>query len=880
MAIDRGTRLGPYEVLGPIGAGGMGEVYRARDPRLGREVAIKVLPTTAAIGSDQLRRFEDEARAAAALNHPNILSVLDVGSHDGSPYVVFELLAGETVADRLRGGPLPPRKAVEYAVQICDGLAAAHSRGIVHRDLKPSNLFITRDGHVKILDFGLAKLRPALDGGEAAASTATRTATQPGILFGTLAYMSPEQLRGQPADPRSDLFALGATLYEMLGGQPAFQRATPAETISAVLKHEPDAIGSPASAAMPPTLESIVRRCLEKDPDERFQSAKDLGFALKSVFSSTPVSGTSVAPPFARPRWPWAAPLIVFVLAAAIAVAWFTVRLSHSPGPRGALTPVPFTTFPGQEVAPTFSPDGSQIAFAWSPEGLQDQFDLYVKVIGSEKALRLTTSPAKYIFPSWSPDGRQIAFARLAPEGSGVFLIPALGGPERKLADSAFTFFMQTPLSWSPDGKLLAYTEMGTSGEGPVRNKIVLLNVASLNKRSLGQPSADCLWSWVPVFSPDGQSLAVACRVSIGVDDLFVVPISGGTGRRVARVHSDFAGMSWTADGASLVYASNGDLWQAALAGEPPEKLLAGGDAWMPAISRDGQRLAYVRSGDFNVNIWQVTLATPTRAGRAPERLVSSSRTQLNPAISPDGRLAFESNRSGTPEIWISDADGSNASALTAFGGPLTGSPEWSPDGRFIAFDSRAEGRSNIYLVRPDGAQLRRLSTGVSDSSMPIWSINGKWLYFLGNVDGADRIFKMPVEGGEATRITKGEAINPQASPDGRRIYYRKSLGEFEMWSVSTEGGDERRLPGLPPVPVEFNYAWAPSASGLYFINSEPRPGIEFLDFASSRVTRVVDLPGRPTEWAQMAISRDGRRLLYCQQDSIASDIMLIDKFR
>ena len=248
MAIDRGTRLGPYEVLGPIGAGGMGEVYRARDPRLGRDVAIKVLATSAAVSQDQLRRFEDEARAAAALNHPNILSVLDVGSHDGSPYVVFELLAGETVADRLRNGSLPPRKAVECAVQICDGLAAAHSRGIVHRDLKPSNLFITRDGHVKILDFGLAKLAPALDGGDATGSTmATRTATQPGILFGTLAYMSPEQLRGQPADPRSDLFALGVTLYEMLAGQPAFQRATPAETISAVLKHEPDAIGAPPS---------------------------------------------------------------------------------------------------------------------------------------------------------------------------------------------------------------------------------------------------------------------------------------------------------------------------------------------------------------------------------------------------------------------------------------------------------------------------------------------------------------------------------------------------------------------------------------------------------------------------------------------------------
>ena len=750
--------------------------------------------------------------------------MLDVGSHDGSPYVVFELLAGETIGDRLRGGPLPPRKAVDYAVQICDGLAAAHSRGIVHRDLKPSNLFITRDGHVKILDFGLAKLRPTLEGGEAAEATATRTATQPGLLVGTLAYMSPEQLRGQPADSRSDLFALGATLYEMLGGQPAFQRATPAETISAVLKHEPDAIGAPLSAALPPTLESIMRRCLEKDPDERFQSAKDLGFALRSVFSSTPSAGTSIEPPFARPKWPWPRALVGFVFAAALVATLFTVRLSRSPTPRGTLTPVPFTTFPGQEVAPTFSPDGSQIAFAWSPDGPQDQFDLYVKVIGSEKPLRLTSTPAKFIYPAWSPDGRQIAFARWAREGSGIYLVPALGGPERKLADVEFVYYLETVLSWSLDGKLLAY--QGETDGGSAGRPIVLFDVTHLNTRSLGHPSPDCLWSWVPVFSPDGRSLAVACTVSIGVDDLFVVPISSGTGRRMARLHG-FNGMSWTADGASLVFASEGELWQAALAGGLPEKLLAGGDASMPAISRDGNRLAYGRSGVYNANIWQVALEGPTRAVGAPVSLVSSSRNQAHPAFSPDGRrLAFDSNRSGTPEIWISDADGSNASALTAFGGPSVGSPKWSPDGRFIAFDSRAEGRSSVYVIRSDGAQLRRVSTGVSDSSMPTWSIDGKWFYFTGNIDGVDRIFKIPVEGGVATQIVTG--LGPRESSDGRRIYYTKSLRDVGIWSVSTGGGDERRLGGLPPVPIEFRGAWALSASGIYFIKSEPRVGSTF----------------------------------------------------
>jgi eukaryotic-like serine/threonine-protein kinase len=421
MAIDQGSRLGPYEVRGPIGSGGMGEVYRARDPRLGRDVAIKVLATTAAAGPDQLRRFEDEARAAATLNHPNILSVLDVGSHDGSPYVVFELLAGETLADRLRSGPVPPRKGVEYAVQVCEGLAAAHARGIVHRDLKPSNLFVSRDGHVKILDFGLAKLTPILDGGEAASTIATRTDTQPGLLVGTLAYISPEQLRGEPADPRSDLFALGATIYEMLAGRPAFLRATAAETISAILRHDPEPIGPSPGGPVPSALEPIVRRCLEKEPEERFQSAKDLGFALRGVASSTPGAVTSIAFPASRAKRQWIA--LVAALVIGIAGLWVYRQVNRSPGHSGPLTPVPFTTFPGQEVAPTFSPDGSQIAFAWSPEGPKDQFDLYVKVIGSEKALRLTTSPAKFIYPACRRTGARSRLRewRRRPAGSTWF---------------------------------------------------------------------------------------------------------------------------------------------------------------------------------------------------------------------------------------------------------------------------------------------------------------------------------------------------------------------------------------------------------------------------------------------------------------------------
>lgn len=872
MVFDQGARLGPYEVLGPIGAGGMGEVYRARDPRLGRDVAIKVLPSGAAVSPDQLRRFEDEARAAAALNHPNILSVLDVGSHDGSPYVVFELLAGETIGDRLRRGPLPPRKAVECAVQVCEGLAAAHAKGIVHRDLKPSNLFLSRDGHAKILDFGLAKLTLGLDGEEVASEGAARTKTEPGLLIGTLAYMSPEQVRGKPADARSDLFALGATLYEMLAGHPAFQRATAADTLGAILSHDPKGIGPLPSGPLPPALEPIVRRCLEKEPEERFQSARDLGFALSAVLISTPAEGTAVKPVDLKVTRRWLV-LVGGLMIAAAGGLWTYFHADRPAGPTGPLTAVPFTTFPGEESAPTFSPDGSQIAFAWSPNETEG-FDLFVKVIGSEKPLRLTTHPAGILSPAWSPDGRQIAFARQAHDGSGIYVVPALGGPERKLADAEFSYFLETIVSWSPDGKRLAFYDAERTGHAGV----FLLDVATLERRWLGSPSRDCIQSWVPAFSPDGTSLAVGCMASIGENDVFVLPASGGTGRRVAHVQGEFAGVSWSADSQSLVFASDGDLWRVAVAGGRPEKILAGGDAALPAISRDGHRLAYAR-GIENYNIWQAPLAATTRSGGPPVKLVSSSRGQRNASFSPDGRrLAFDSNRSGHYEIWTSDADGSDASALTAFAGPITGSPKWSPDGRFIAFDSRAGGSSNIYVAPSEGGPLRRVTTGVNDCTLPEWSIDGRWLFFSGRGDGSDQIFKVPESGGQATQITRGGGSGPRASSDGTRIYYG---GDGGIWSVSTEGGNERRLSGVPPFAPGFGAAWALNASGVYFMDpASSRPGINFFNFSSAQILRVLDLPGRPLPWSGMALSPDGRRLLYSQLDGIASDIMLVDSFR
>ena len=637
----------------------MGEVYRARDPRLGREVAIKVIRSDSEPDADRRRRFEDEARAAGALNHPNVLSVLDVGLAQGQPYVVFELLEGETLADRLERGPLPARRAIDSAVQVCQGLAAAHAKGIVHRDLKPANLFLGRDGQVKILDFGLAKLTHGEE--HAVADGEASTGTQPGLILGTLAYLSPEQARGEGADLRSDVFALGATLYEMLSGRPAFRRATPAETVSAILTHDPEALTA-SKESLPAGLETIVRRCLEKDPEQRFQSARDLGFALSAVAGSTASgAGSPVAPP-GRARWLLIAGL---VLAAGAGASYlFRPRATATPP---ALMPVPFTAYPGLEFAPTFSPDGSQIAFAWSPEGTEGKVDLYTKVIGSEKALRLTTSPSDRITPAWSPDGRSIAYARIERLGvGGIYLIPALGGAARKLAAIPFDYDLETALSWSPDGKLLAFSE----GPPQAYWGISILDMATQQKRRLGQPDPSCGWSWMPAFSPDGSSLALVCMLSIGVNEVFVEPVSGG----------------------------RHDGWPTSTARSPGSPGAGTGRAWwsrLSATSCVSRSRAASRRGSFPGVMSRpprsraTAAVSPTRGmsstrtsgrclsralPRPPERptpLISSTRQEWLPAFSPDGRrLAFTSTRSGSGEVWISDADGSNPRPVTSFGGP------------------------------------------------------------------------------------------------------------------------------------------------------------------------------------------------------------------
>src|SRR5208283_3986527 len=448
VTITPGTKLGEYEVKSLLGSGGMGEVYRARDSRLGRDVAIKVLPSFASADSERLRRFEQEARAAAALNHPNILAVHQMGSYQGAPYLVSELLEGETLREQIKRGRLAVRKAIDYGVQIARGLAAAHEKGIVHRDLKPENLFVTKDGRVKILDFGLAKLTQPQSGSENSALTLTK-GTEAGMVMGTAGYMAPEQVRGQTADHRADIFAFGAILYEMLAGKRAFQKPTSAETMTAILNDDPPSI-SQITTNIPPALQRVVHRCLEKNPEQRFQSASDLAFALDALSER---SGSGTLHPsregdktglfgFIKQHRLWIASGFVLVGLLA-ATGWYVARGKRSSNVAHAKITHKQFTFTGDDYFPAIAPDGLFVAYVSIKYGEPQKL-----IVQSSNGTKVDFAQGPDMrLPRWSPDGSEVLFFRDNPEldeaeqaanSWGLYVVSRLGGVTRPIFNASY----------------------------------------------------------------------------------------------------------------------------------------------------------------------------------------------------------------------------------------------------------------------------------------------------------------------------------------------------------------------------------------------------------------------------------------------------------
>jgi eukaryotic-like serine/threonine-protein kinase len=800
MSLVSGTRLGPYEILDPLGAGGMGEVYRARDTRLGRDVALKILPESFARNSDRLHRFEQEARVVAALNHPNILGIFDLGQHNSSPFLVSELLEGDTLRADLDRGALPQRKAIEYGVQIANGLAAAHEKGIIHRDLKPENIFVTKDGRIKLLDFGLAKLaQSAGEGSDAVTLTSANTAA--GVVMGTASYMAPEQVRGQTSDPRTDIFAFGSVLYEMLCGTRAFRRDTPAETMTAVLKEDPPELTDPARQVSP-ALDRIVRRCLEKNPEQRFQSARDLAFAL-SALSGTDASGALRATPASRQI-----PLLLWVGVALglVAVAGATWWIARRPM---ATTRMEFALAVPEEMSVShmaLSRDGSTLAFV-SPDDNSGLPVLYNQRIGSSNVTRLSGSEGAS-YPFWSPDGSYVAFF-----ANGKLLkMPSAGGTPQVLANALAgrggSWGSRDVILYASDAESVLWrvNPDGTGG-APVTEVI--------------KTTEDQSHRW-PVFLPDGNHfLFWAGNFGNARDDrtsgIYLSSLDNKERRLVVLCHSTVG-----YDAHNLYYADD-QKQLVSVAFDPSSAMISGSTKpisnlvgvqpstyWASfAVAQNGT-LIYNASVGANLSALTWTDRSGKQLGRIGEPAVMA-----NPTLSPDGkRLAVDisDQKANNVDIWLESTSG-NANSRFTFDPSEEVVGVWSRDGRTLAYRATLAAGVTLFLKSGSGLERekKRLTfTGLDDLFPNSWSFDDQQILCTRQTANGNYLELVPVGSGEPTRFltSKGNESNAQISPDGKWVAYASDeSGNWEIyvtsfpeaagkWQVSRGGGTEPRWRG------------------------------------------------------------------------------------
>jgi serine/threonine protein kinase/Tol biopolymer transport system component len=872
MTMAPGTSLGRYQIRSKLGEGGMGEVYRARDEKLNRDVAIKILPVTFSQDPERLLRFEQEAQAAGVLNHPNILSVYDVNTHDGAPYVVSELLEGESLNDRMAGAALPQRKAIEYALQIANGLAAAHEKGIVHRDLKPDNLFITRDDRVKILDFGLAKLVQSAHENKAQTDVPTRKVhTDPGTVMGTVGYMSPEQVRSQPIDHRSDIFSFGAVLYEMLSGRRAFHRDSAVESLNAILKDDPPEL-TETGAKINPALDKIVRRCLEKKPERRFHSAHDLGFALEALTqpsdSSLQTKTTPAVPQNGSGRfgllrnawlgWVVAGALVLLTLG----LTWvYFARPSASDVPLMRLSILPpekATLIAGQ--APTISPDGTHLVFVVTDA--TGRTVLYLRALDSPAAQPLVGTEGG-MWPFWSPNSREIGFFA----GGKLKKIDIAGGQPVTLADAP----VPRGGSWNPDGVIIftpappaPILRISAAGGGPTPLHSVDMEHGEYPR-------------WFPQFLPDGRHY------------LFLSGGSRKTGTRIigiASLDSPEVKPVLTTD-FTAVYAK-------------PGYLLFRREAMLMAQKFDADRLEL--SGDpFPVaeqigfdGVTYQTLVSASDQGVLAYQSLGAGKTQLvwfdregkkvgvagapgdysDLALSPDEkRLAFfrVDPDTGNADIWLMDLASGEPSRFT-FDTAVDFAPIWSPDGERIVFASLREGAPNLFQKMANGSGQEDPLYKSPLAKLPSdWSTDGR-LLLCGTVDPKTKydlwvlsvadhkwesFLQTPDNESRATFSSNGRWIAYESDESGKKeIYVQSFPASGAKWQISVSGGSQPR--------------WRRDGKELFYLGGDRKVtavdvNTEAPTFAhgtpkalfETRISKGEDRPGN-----QYVVTSDGQRFL------------------
>jgi eukaryotic-like serine/threonine-protein kinase len=852
--------VGPYRIVARLGEGSGGTVYRAWDPRLAREVALKILHERPGGDAKRAHRFIAEARAASALNHPNIVTVLDAAFDSSTPYIVSELIDGRTLREEIGSSPVQPKRLLDLATQIADGLSAAHDAGIVHRDLKPENIMITRSGRAKIVDFGLASPVGFEPADESPIRDDSQTRTDLGLRAGTIPYMSPEQARGIASDYRSDQFSLGLILWEMTVGRPAFRRDTPAATLDAIINDDLPP-PSPLDARMPPTFRWILDRCLAKDRGERYASTSDLHRDLRTLRDRF---GELMAPPQAGPadayRSNWTRSLRAWIVLAAFAAgAMLAVTISRGDEPDpGAVTFTPFATDPGYQGFAAWSPDGQTIAYA---ADVNDTLQIFTRRVSSQTSAQITHAPYDCTYPFWSPDGNRIYYVSLARDRESIWSIGAAGGTPEVVVENASRGAV------APDGRTLAFLR----DEQPadiVGASALWLRTSTGSETRYAPFERQRFVEGALAFSPDGRTLGISAvprSINLRPDErgwrFWMVPMSGAPPYRRFEWWSDvmprITGFAWLPDSRHLVLAvtsmttPGSHLWMADLRQDRASTLTRGpGSESYPSSSPDGTQIVFA-TGEPDYDVVETTLT-----GGATRSLLTTSRNESDPVWSPRSTtLAYVTDRSGQDEIWLRNRDGSGVRPLITqrdFGDDRTimlGSPSFSPDGQRIAYQrnaskpiwplriwiSQAAGGPPVPLVPPSHEGYQ---------GAPTWSPDGQWIAYTEWTDRRWGLAKVRVGSGDAPIVLRTDGIpnaSPSWSPNDDWITWETDEG-FVL--VSPDGKRQRGLSD----DHWLAHTWSSDGSRIYGIRETERLRLSLvaLDPGTGHAHAIADLGPSP----------------------------------